>query len=116
MTKRIFLLDDDPLILESFEMIFTDLGYEVTTCADPARAVVEASRPEFDLVLTDIRMPGLNGSEVVRQVLGRRADTPLWVLTAYPGDPLVQRALDEGARGVMKKPFNTAQILTLLED
>lgn len=114
--KRIFLLDDDPLILESFEMIFSDLGFEVVTCSDGAEGVELVSKADFDLILSDIRMPGVNGAEAVGAILARRPGARIFVLTAYPGDLLVQAALKAGARGVMKKPFEIAKILELLKD
>lgn len=114
MGKRILLLDDDELILESFEMIFTDLGYTVTTVSDSARGVETALGADFDLILSDIRMPGLNGAQAVQAILARKPEARIHVLTAYPGDPLVQAALEAGARGVMKKPFEIAKILDLL--
>ncbi len=114
--KRIFLLDDDELILESFEMIFSDLGFEVVTCSEGAVGVERAAASDFDLVLSDIRMPGINGAEAVKAILARKPDARIFVLTAYPGDLLVQAALKAGARGVMKKPFEIAKILDLLKD
>ena len=116
MKKRIFLVDDDELILESFEMIFSDLDFEVVTCSDSAQAVEVAVASEFDLILSDIRMPGLNGAQAVQKILERRPEARVYVLTAYPGDPIVQAAIEAGALGLMKKPFEVAKILDLLKD
>ncbi|MEI8095615.1 MAG: response regulator [Spirochaetales bacterium] len=116
MSKRILLVDDDELVLESFEMIFTDLGYEVLTCSDSLQSAPIALASAFDLILVDIRMPGHNGAEVVRDILVGRPGSRVYVLTAYPGDPLVQMALEAGAQGVMKKPFEIAKILDLLKE
>jgi CheY-like chemotaxis protein len=61
-------------------------------------------------------MPELNGAEVVREIRALRPRAKIFVMTAYPGDPLVQVALEAGAQGVMKKPFEIAKILDLLKD
>lgn len=114
MSKRLFLLDDDSLILESFEMIFSDFGFEVTTCGDSALGVELAGQKDFDLILSDIRMPGLNGAQAIRAIKALKPQARVYVLTAYPGDPLVQEALEAGAAGVMKKPFEIGLILDLL--
>jgi CheY-like chemotaxis protein len=114
--KRIFFLDDDDVILESFAMIFSDMGFEVVTCSNAAEGINIASSGEFDLILSDVRMPELNGAEVVRKLRTLRPGARIFVMTAYPGDPLVQVALEAGAQGVMKKPFEIAKILDLLKD
>ena len=116
MSKRIFLLDDDELILDSFSMIFTELGFAVTTCSDSARGAQLATESPYDLILCDMRMPGLNGAQAIKVMRLQRPDARILVLTAYPGDPIVQAALEAGAQGVMKKPFEIAKILELLKD
>jgi len=114
MKKRIFLLDDDALILESFEMIFSDLGLEVETCGESHLGVEKALASEFDLLISDIRMPGLNGAQAIRAIKLRKPQARIYILTAYPGDPLVQAALEAGAEGVMKKPFEINKVLDLV--
>ncbi len=116
MKKRILLIDDDELVLDSFEMILTDLGFEVVICPESEKGEKLAIDAAFDLILTDIRMPGHNGAQVVRTILAARPEACIYALTAYPGDPLVQAALESGAKGVMKKPFEIAKILDLLKD
>lgn len=114
MAKRILLIDDDDLIRESFEMIFSDLGFEVSTSDNGQDGATLAVTEDFVLVLTDIRMPGFNGAATVRSILERKPETAVYILTAYPGDPLVQAALEAGARGLMRKPFEIAKILDLV--
>lgn len=114
--KRIFLLDDDELVLESFSMIFGDLGFDVVTESRPQEAIEIATSQEFDLILSDIRMPELNGAEAVRAIVAKRPRARIYVITAYPGDPMVQVALEAGAKGVMRKPFEIGKILDLLKD
>jgi CheY-like chemotaxis protein len=114
--KRIFLLDDDELVLDSFAMIFGDLGYEVVTESNGQRAIETVASQDFDLVLTDIRMPALNGADAVRAIMTKRPDANIYVITAYPGDPMVKLALDAGAKGVMRKPFEIGKILDILKE
>jgi len=97
-------------------MIFTELGFEVTTCSDSSAGAALATVSEYDLILSDIRMPGLNGAQAIKTMKRIRPQARIFVLTAYPGDPVVQAALDAGAQGVMKKPFEIAKILELLRD
>jgi DNA-binding NarL/FixJ family response regulator len=71
---------------------------------------------EYDLVLVDIRMPQMNGAELAELLLKSKPATRLLVITAYPSDPLVPRALGAGAIGLLKKPFEIAKILDYLKD
>jgi DNA-binding NarL/FixJ family response regulator len=61
-------------------------------------------------------MPGLNGAQAVEAIKSRRPNAKIYMITAYPGDALVQSALDAGAEGVMKKPFDIAKVLDLMKD
>jgi DNA-binding NarL/FixJ family response regulator len=61
-------------------------------------------------------MPGLNGAQAIRAIKNQRPDARIYIMTAYPGDSLVQVALEAGAQGVMKKPFEIAKILDLMSD
>ncbi len=63
------MIDDDELIRDSMEMIFTDLGFEVKTCGDGEKGVALAMEFDYDLILCDMRMPGLNGAQAVAKIL-----------------------------------------------
>ena len=76
----------------------------------------EAIRGAYDLILTDIRMPGRNGAEITEAVRAARPDARILVITAYPNDPLAERALAAGAIGLLRKPFEIAKILDFLKD
>jgi len=109
------MIDDDDLIRETMEIIGPDFGIEVITSGDGASGVLAATKNQFDLILCDIRMPGLNGAQTIAQILESNPEAKVLVLTAFPGDPLVQNAIVAGAFGVMKKPFEISKILGLLE-
>jgi len=114
--KTILMIDDDELILESMKVVFTDLGYDITTISQPAEGIITATTRDFDLILTDVRMPGINGSEVVYKIREAKPQAKILVVTAYPGDPWAQKALDFGALALVKKPFEIIKILDYLKD
>lgn len=114
--KTLLMIDDDELILDSMSMVFTDLGFAVTTISNPVEAVQMASSRDFDLILTDIRMPGLNGADVVARIRAQKPQARILVVTAFTGDPWVQKALDSGALGLVRKPFEIAKILDYLRE
>jgi len=113
--KRILVIDDEEMILDAIKIIFEDMGYSVTTNADPVKGTEDALANDYDLVLTDIRMPARNGAEIVETVLGQKPATRILVITAYPNDPLAERAIKAGAVGLLRKPFEIAKILDFLK-
>lgn len=114
MGKSILVIDDETMILDAIKIIFEDMGYSVQTTSDPVQGTEEAIKKDFDLILTDVRMPARNGAEVTEAVLAKRPKARILVITAYPNDPLAERAVKAGAVGLLKKPFEIAKILDFL--
>jgi DNA-binding NtrC family response regulator len=114
VAKSILVIDDETMILDAIKIIFEDMGYSVQTTSDPLQGTDEAIAGNFDLILTDVRMPARNGAEVTEAVLARKPSARILVITAYPNDPLAERAIKAGAVGLLKKPFEIAKILDFL--
>lgn len=115
IAKSILVIDDEQMILDAIKIIFEDMGYEVVTTPVPADGIAAAKARPFDLILTDIRMPVSNGAEITEAILAARRDARVLVITAFPNDPLVRRALDAGAIDIVRKPFEIAKILDFLK-
>jgi DNA-binding NtrC family response regulator len=113
--KSILVIDDDEMILYAIKTIFEDMGYSVTITTDPVEGIRNALEDDFDLVITDIRMPGKNGAEVVDAVLAKRPDARILLVTSHPTDPLAVQGLKAGAIGLLKKPFEIMKILEFLK-
>jgi len=114
VAKSILVIDDEVMILDAIKVIFEDMGYSVQTTSDPLQGTEEAIAKDFDLILTDVRMPVRNGAEVTETILARKPGARILVITAYPNDPLAERAVRAGAVGLLKKPFEIAKILAFL--
>ncbi len=115
MAKSILIIDDEVMILDSFKIIFEDMGYKVATFSDSRAGLEEAIRTAYDLIIVDIRMPGKNGAEVTEGIRKARPEAKILLVTAYPNDPLVPRALEAGALALLKKPFEIAKILDFMK-
>jgi len=115
MGKRILVVDDEEMILNAIKLILEDMGHTVDVSSDPVAGERMALAQSYDLILVDLRMPGRNGAEVASTVLAARPESRILVITAYPGDPLAARALDAGAVGLLKKPFEIAKVLEFLK-
>jgi DNA-binding NtrC family response regulator len=115
MGKSILAIDDEEMILDAIKIIFEDMGYSVQTTSDPVKGTEEAIARDYDLILTDIRMPVRNGAEIAEAILERKPSARILVITAFPNDPLALRAMQAGAVGLLKKPFEIAKILDYLK-
>ncbi len=114
--KSILVIDDETTILDAIKIIFEDMGYTVKVFADSQAGMEEAVRNDYDLIVVDIRMPGMNGAEVTEGIRKARAGARILIITGYSTDPLVARALEAGAFGLLKKPFEIGKILDSLKD
>lgn len=103
--SRILLVEDKANLRRLLERIFAD-RYEIGATADTAAArALLAARP-FDLVLTDVRMPGGSGLELLRDIKARYPDTAVVVMTAYASVPDAVDAIRQGAYDYLTKPFD----------
>src|ERR1051326_3605364 len=84
--KRILLVEDEPLSRKSTGLFLRDIGYHVQEANDGAEALSLLETFRFDLVLTDIRMPRVNGVAVIARLRSISTDTPFIVVTASPQD------------------------------
>jgi two-component system, NtrC family, response regulator AtoC len=103
---RAMVVDDDSLSREFLAEAVGGSGYEVRTAADGAEAVRMLDAEEWDLVVTDLRLPGKDGLEVLKASKERRPERPVVVLTAYGAVDVAVRAMREGAADFLQKPVS----------
>ncbi len=84
MSKKILVVDDEEHMRQLFKEELTDEGYEVYLAADGEEAIRLAEEVKPDLVTLDVRMPGMDGIEVLRVLKEKRRDLPMIMCTAYP--------------------------------
>jgi len=102
---RILVVDDKENILKLFARILGDT-YEVTSAADGGRAISLIGGQEFDVIVTDLRMPGADGFEVLRAAKARSPETEVVMMTAYATVQDAVTAMKEGAYDYLQKPFD----------
>jgi len=113
--KAVLVIDDEQMILDAIETIIEDMGYQVTTFSNPLDGEKEAIKNSYDLILIDVRMPDRNGAQVTEAILKNKPDATILILTAHPTHPLAKRALDAGAKALLKKPFEISKVLDFLQ-
>lgn len=112
--RKFLLVDDNVAFAENTAEILRDLGADVMVAATPDEALSRAREGRFDAVVTDMRMPSLDGAELLREL--RRVDPglPAVVLTAFSSDESLERARREGVYAVLQKPVEVHQLIELL--
>lgn len=111
---KILIVDDDKDMTTTLTLILSEEGYEATSAKDGQEAIKIVSEKRFDLILMDIRMPGLNGVETYKEIRKIRPGVPVAMMTAYSVESLVKEALEHNAREVIYKPFDTEKLLELI--
>src|SRR5688572_25061549 len=101
---RVLVVDDKENILKLFARLLGDT-YEVTCAEDGARALALVAAQEFDVVVSDVRMPGADGFEVLRAVKSRYPDTEVVMMTGYATVQDAVEAMRAGAFDYLQKPF-----------
>ena len=108
---RILIVDDELSMRDFLKILFESEGYEVTVVPDAATALdLAVNNDPFDLVMTDIRMPGMNGLELLTELKQRFPDLPVVMLTAYASPDDAVQAMRQGAFDYMTKPFHVDEI------
>ena len=104
--SRILVVDDEEVIRRLLTEVLAEEGYWVTTVSDGQQAIDLLERERFNLIITDMVMPGLSGIEVLRAAQRIDPLCPVIVLTGYPSVDSVRRLVRLGAADYIAKPFN----------
>ena len=107
---RILVVDDEEMIRVLLTYMLAEEGYKVTTASDGQKAVELLERERFDLIITDMVMPGLNGISVLRAAKSIDPRRPVIVITGYPSVETVRRLVRLGADDYITKPFNVDMV------
>ena len=107
---RILIADDEEGVRESLNLILGE-EYELVFAKDGEETMAHLRRGPFELVLLDIKMPKLDGLEVLKRIKGNGMSTPVLVLTAYQSVELAKEAIKLGALDYLPKPFDRDHLL-----
>ena len=112
MTGRILLVDDDPGIREVVGYSLRSEGFEVETATDGESALARAIEEPYDLVILDLMLPGISGTDVCRRLRAERKTVPILMLTAKDAELDRVLGLELGADDYVTKPFSQAELLS----
>ena len=115
-TKNILVVDDHAAARESVADVLRHAGYEVTGLASPVEALPQLEQYAFDLVITDLQMPGMDGLEFIRQIRLRQLPTQVLMITAHATISSAVDAMRQGAFDYLEKPFDANQLENLVRN
>ena len=113
---RILVVDDDVTFGKNFAAILEDKGYTATLVDSGNAAITELGGAHFDLAFVDIKLPDINGVEVLRKIKEVSPKTRVVVITAFPLDKLLMEAVEQGAFDYFCKPFDVNAVLQVVKD
>jgi DNA-binding response OmpR family regulator len=114
--KTILVVDDDKSILRTFTRILQKSGYEIDVAETGREAMDKAENQHYDLALVDIRLPDMDGTDLLAKLKRQLQNTVKIMITGFPSLETGVKALDEGADAYLVKPVKPQELLLLLEE
>ncbi len=112
----ILVVDDEPGIREFLQIMLEREGYEVSCAANGSEAIARFRKKRYDVVLADVRMPKVNGFEVLTKVKELSSETKVIMITAYASYESAVESMKEGAYDYITKPFNVDEVKMIIEN
>ena len=116
LATSVLVVDDEKNIRITLADILVGEGYEVRTADTGEKAVKLCHKRPFDVVLLDVRMPGMDGFEAFRLIRRDRRDTCVIMMSAYSTQAFRRLALEEGAAAFLRKPLDVERVLELIRE
>ncbi|GAB4144549.1 MAG: hypothetical protein Fur0037_12330 [Planctomycetota bacterium] len=103
-TKRVLVVDDEDVVCRSYERVLTRSGFEVEKAMSGRQALERVASKDFDVMFADLRMPGMDGLQVVRELRSTHPNMPVVVITGYPSRDTLLEAARLGVSDYLTKP------------
>ena len=114
--SRILIVDDDKTMAETLADVLEASDYDVTTVNSGQEAIEIVKKEKFDIGLLDIKMPGINGVEALKQIKKNLPEAFFAMMTAYSFSELIDEAKNEGAITVIHKPIDLDYLLHFIKE
>jgi excisionase family DNA binding protein len=108
---RVLVVDDEASIRDLLAKTLALAEYDVDTAADATTALSRVRSAEYDLMIADLRMPGMDGLTLIRQVKRIKAELPVIIITGFSSEASAIEAVNLGVAGYLRKPFRVPEVL-----
>ena len=118
MNPSILVIDDDAAVRKSFQLALEDTGYGLETAASGDQGIAMAGARAYDLIFLDLKMPGLNGVETLREIRRMTPEVPVYIITAFHTEFVeeLRQALADGITfELLRKPIGGEDIRTVVK-
>ncbi len=105
---KILVVDDERIVIRSAEMVLSAEGYDIEGASSGKEAILKMEQNSYDLVLTDLKMPEMDGITLIRWLKQERPDIGVVIITGYPSQDTIKEALELGIIDYVPKPFTPA--------
>lgn len=112
---KVIIIDDDEAVRESLDWLISSVGIEVNTFANAQAFLADYQSPEIGCVIIDVRMPGMSGLDLQKELHSRNFAVPIIIMTGHGDVSMAVRAMREGAYDFIEKPFNDQQLLETVQ-
>jgi len=110
---RVLVVDDEASIRDLLAKTLALAEYDVDTASDATTALSRVRATEYDLLIADLRMPGMDGLTLIRQVKRIRGDLPVIIITGFSTEASAIEAVNLGVAGYLRKPFRVPEVLAV---
>jgi excisionase family DNA binding protein len=110
---RVLVVDDEQAVRDLVSKYLTTAEYDVETVEDGPTALERLQANSYDLLITDLKMPGMDGLSVIRETRRRFSDLPIIIITAYSTEASAIEAINLGVSGYITKPFRMERVLAV---
>ncbi len=111
---NVLLVDDEKIVGNRLKPALVKVGCEVEVFEDPEIALNRIGEKEFDIIVTDIMMEGVNGIQILEAAMKKSDRTKVIVITGYANVTLAREAMDKGAFDIIEKPFRPSDLRTVV--
>ncbi|MFA7346127.1 MAG: response regulator [Desulfurivibrionaceae bacterium] len=109
-STRLLVVDDEPIVGKRLKQVFDKIGFAIETYTDSAAALAAMAEKPFDIVVTDLKMEGIDGIEVLKRVRAMNPNTRVIIITGYASPDTAELAEQEGVFAFLAKPFRLDEL------
>ncbi|MGV1100538.1 response regulator [Thiovibrio sp. JS02] len=107
---RLLVVDDEAIVGKRLKQVFSKIGFEIETYTEAAPAMAAMAEKPFDVVVTDLKMDGMDGMEVLRRVRSMNPRTQVIIITGYASPETAELAQEQGVFEFLAKPFRLDEL------